>query len=97
MSTTLSQIKISATRYRGQDRKERAVLLWGDYEWLLGQAENKDALLRDLLATLEGLGYVKTARIDARYWAEHFRKQINKLNKNNEKNHRITKARHHRV
>ena len=79
MSATLSQIKISATRYRGQDRKERAVLLWGDYEWLAGQVENKDALLRDLLDTLEGFQYVFPDRRDMKIWAEYFRRRFKQL------------------
>ena len=39
----------------------------------------RDNLIREMLDTIEGLGYVQSARIDARVWARFYRRKINKL------------------
>lgn len=36
-------------------------------------------LLLDILDTLEGLGYVQSARIDARFWSKFYRKKARRL------------------
>jgi hypothetical protein len=36
-------------------------------------------LLLDILDTLEGLGYVQTARLDARFWHQFYRKKARRL------------------
>jgi hypothetical protein len=36
-------------------------------------------LLLEILDTLEGLGYVQTARLDARFWNQFYRKKARRL------------------
>ena len=43
------------------------------------KADPRDTLIRDMLDTIEGLGYVQSARIDARVWAMIYKRRIAKL------------------
>lgn len=42
-------------------------------------------LIAEMIDTLEGLGYVPTARIDARVWAKFYRRKFDKLMKKKQK------------
>ena len=39
MSTSLNRIRTRTTRYKAEDGKERAVLLWSDYQWIIDRME----------------------------------------------------------
>lgn len=39
----------------------------------------KDDLIQEMLDTLEGLGYVQSARIDARVWAKFYRRKFRRM------------------
>ena len=45
---SLNRIRTRTTRYKAEDGKERAVLLWSDYQWLIARLEEVQRFAKKL-------------------------------------------------